>query len=126
MFGKDELDVQTGWLAIRPWAGWVCGPAAWATHQVFGYALVPFACETGSRWPYHALTIGCLTLAALGALASWSALKRSDTLAKSRSVDRLRLLARIGLMLGAISVTGIALEYIGSFFLGICVGVTGT
>lgn len=122
-FGSDDLAVQAGWLAVRPWAGWVCGPAAWASHQLFGYALVPLACETGSRWPYHALTVACLLVAALGGLASWSALRRSETLGKSRSGDRLRLMARIGLMLGAIATAGIALEYAGSFFLGICVGI---
>lgn len=122
-FREENLLVQTGWLAVRPWAGWVCGPAAWAMHQVFGYALVPHACETGSRLLYNGLTIFCLMLAAVGALASWTAMKRADTLGDSRSVDRLRLMARIGLMLGSIAFAGMMLEYVGSFFLGICVGV---
>ena len=122
-FANKNLAVQAGWLAVRPWAGWVCGPAAWASHQVFGYALVPLACDTGSRWPYHVLTVTCLLLAGLGGLASWTALTRSETLAESRSIGRLRLMARIGLMLGAISVAGIGLEYTGSFFLGICTGM---
>lgn len=118
--GGRTLAVQTGWVALRPWLGWVLGPAAWAMHQVFGYALVPVCCDIGSRWPLHVLTAACLTLAAAGAVLAWGALRRASTLCASRSAGRLRLLARVGLMLGAIAVAGILLEYTGSFAVDIC------
>ncbi len=115
---------QEGREALTPWAGWFLGPAAWALHQGIGYAMVPWLCDLGTRWPYHALTVFSLVLCGLGALAARHALNRSHHVRPERSVERLRMMALGGLMLCGAALGGIVIEYAGSFWLNTCATVS--
>jgi hypothetical protein len=112
-----------GFEALSPWLGWVLGPAAWALHQGFGYAMTPMLCRMGELWPYHALTVAAVALCAGGALSSGSALRRSRMVEPERSAERIRMMALVGLMLCAGAFGGIALEYAGSFWIDPCAAV---
>ena len=114
---------QEGREALTPWLGWIFGPAAWALHQGIGYAMVPWLCDLGTRWPYHALTVFSLVLCGLGALAARAALHRSRRVRPERSENRLRMMALGGLMLCAAALGGIVVEYAGSFWIDVCAGV---
>ena len=125
---SDEEDDRVlaraeGFEALSPWLGWFFGPAAWALHQGIGYAMVPWLCGLGTRWPYHALTAVSLAICAGGVLASIRALRRSHHVRPRRSEMRLRMMAMVGLMLCAAAFGGIAVEYAGSFWLSLCTGV---
>ena len=121
--GDKHLAAQEGKEALSPWLGWFLGPAAWALHQGIGYAMIPWLCEMGTRWPYHALTVVALAMCAGGALTSWHALRQSRHVRPERSAARLRMMALVGLMLCAAALGGIAIEYAGSFWLELCTGV---
>lgn len=114
---------QEGWRALAPWIGWVLGPAAWALHQFAGYALVPVTCTIGSYWPIHLLTVGCVTVAAAGLIASVLLLRRTRRLEDTRSVGRIRLQSLIGLAICIAAVAGISLEYVGGLLIDPCLGV---
>ena len=117
--------VQEGREALSPWIGWLMGPAAWALHQGIGYAMIPWLCDLGTRWPYHALTLMALAMCGVGVLASFRALRRARRAAPRRSAERIRMMALVGLMLCLAALGGIALEYAGSFWLELCTGVLG-
>ena len=114
---------QEGREALTPWLGWLFGPAAWALHQGIGYAMVPWLCETGQVWPYHALTGFALLLCAAGAWAALHALRRSRTVRPERSEMRLRMMALVGFMLCASALGGIVVEYGASFLIQVCSNV---
>ena len=114
---------EEGWEAVSPWLGWFFGPAAWALHQGIGYAMIPWLCQLGSRWPYHALTGIAIALCAAGIFTALSAQRRSKHVYPPRSADRLHMMALVGLMLSAAALGGITLEYAGSFWLSICTSV---
>lgn len=114
---------QEGAEALTPWVGWVLAPAAWALHQGIGYAMVTWLCRTDRVWPYHALTVFCLGLCSLGAVASFHALHRSQHIRPERSRERMRMMALIGLMFCAAALGGIAVEYVGSFAIEVCASV---
>ena len=122
---EDDLILahQEGTEALTPWVGWVLAPAAWALHQGIGYAMVTWLCRTDRVWPYHALTVFCLGLCSLGALASVHALHRSRHVRPERSRERMRMMALIGLMFCAAALGGIGVEYVGSFAIEVCAGV---
>ena len=114
---------EEGWEAIEPWLGWLFGPMAWALHQGIGYAMTPWLCEIGSRWPYHALTAVAVLLCTGGIFAAFTARRRSRRVYPERSSDRLHMMGLIGLMLSAAALGGITIEYAGSFFLSTCTSV---
>ena len=115
---------QEGREALTPWAGWILGPAAWALHQGIGYAMVPWLCVLGATWPYHALTVVALALCALGGWAAAHALARSRRVRPQRSVERLRMMALGGMMLCGAALGGIAVEYLGVFWIDTCATVS--
>lgn len=113
-----------GWEALTPWTGWILGPAAWALHQGFGYAMTPMLCRMDALWPYHALTLLAVGLCAVGTLSSAAALRTSRRVRPERSAERIRMMALVGLMLCAGAFGGIALEYAGSFWIDACASVS--
>lgn len=125
--GDEDEDLvpapQEGAEALSAWGGWVFGPMAWALHQGIGYAMVPWLCDLGSRWPYHALTVFSVALCGLGALTARHALRTSAHVRPARSRDRLRMMAWVGLMMSLTAFGGIAVEYLPSFWLDICTAV---
>jgi hypothetical protein len=127
MSDADEPELiearSRGWLAITPWLGWLFGPMAWALHQGIGYAMVPWLCTIGTRWPYHALTGVALLLCAAGITAALEARRRSRRVYPERSAERLNMMALVGLMLSAAALFGITVEYAGSFWLSPCTNV---
>ena len=114
---------EEGWEAISPWLGWFFGPAAWALHQGIGYAMVPWLCEIGTRWPYHALTAGAVGLCAAGIMTAFRAMRRAPHVYPDYSADRLHMMGLVGLMLCGAALLGITLEYAGSFWLSVCTNV---
>ncbi|SFQ08422.1 hypothetical protein [Tranquillimonas alkanivorans] len=122
---QDDLILakQEGREALSAWAGWVMAPAAWALHQGIGYAMVPWLCALGTRWPYHALTVFAVGLCIGGALMSRKALRRSRHIRPEHSRMRVRMMALIGLMFSAAAFGGILVEYLPSFLIDTCNGV---
>jgi hypothetical protein len=122
---QDDLILarQEGREALSPWLGWVLGPMAWALHQGVGYAMVPMLCRLGTRWPYHVLTLLALALCLCGALAARHALLRSHRIRPERSHERMKMMARVGLMLCAAATGGIIVEYAASFWIEICASI---
>lgn len=114
---------QEGAEALTPWVGWVLAPAAWALHQGIGYAMVPWLCDTDRMWPYHALTVFSVTICAIGAATSVHALHRSRKIYPERSKQRMRMMALVGLMFCAAAFGGIAVEYVGAFYIPVCASV---
>jgi hypothetical protein len=122
--GGPELAVQEGREALTPWFGWALAPAAWALHQGIGYSMIGWLCETGLRWPYHALTLLAVAMCAIGLGAAVHALRRSRHIRPRRSAERMKMMARVGLMLCAAAFGGIVFEYLPTFWIETCAGVS--
>ena len=122
---KEDRPVarQEGFEALTPWTGWILAPAAWALHQGIGYAMITWLCDIGQAWPYHALTAFSVTICGIGAVTSLHALRRSHRFRPKRSEERIRMMALVGLMFSAAALGGIAVEYLGVFWIDICAGV---
>ena len=122
-YEKRVVAREEGWEAVTPWFSWIMGPAAWALHQGIGYAMIPLLCRLDTRWPYHALTVFSVSLCLAGGLWAFRVLRHSRRIRPRRSEKRLRMMALGGLMLCALSLLGILVEYVGSFWLSVCEGI---
>lgn len=114
---KQDTQGDGTFQRLLPWAGWVLGPAGWALHETGTYALVPWTCETGTRWPAHLLLALTLAISGLGALVSLRLLRRAE---EASNPSRVRFMAWIGFGLSLGSVLGILLEATASFVLDYC------
>jgi len=100
---------EHGWFSRPPgisalWAGILAGPIAWALDLTSSYAIVKWTCSSQHTIVLHLITLGSLLLIAAGAAASFTALQRAPEQATddgSRSVDRGRFMALLGLLLSA-------------------------
>lgn len=105
-----------------PLLGWILGPAAWALQHAMGYAMIPWLCDAGLTWPYHALIGICVALCGLGAGAAWSAARSARNAPSRQTGDRLRFMARGGYILSGGAVTAILIAYGGAVWIGLCQG----
>ncbi|MEI4469731.1 hypothetical protein [Frigidibacter sp. MR17.24] len=120
--GRD-LARSEGFEAFSPWLGWGLAPAAWALHQGVGYAMTGWLCDSGTRWPYHTLTLVAVAMCAAGLMAALEALRRARRIRPRRSAARMRMMALVGLMLCAAALGGIVTEYLPTFWIHACTGV---
>ncbi len=113
--------------AIRLWAPWLIGPAAWAFHQVFTYWLSSWMCTTESLWMFHAATAAAATVAAAGGAFAWHQWRtvRGMTFPDrpEGTASRIRFQAVVGIGVCAASLIGILLEGLPNVVLDPCVGV---
>lgn len=106
---------------LRPLAGWLLGPGAWATHENLSYFLVSWACRAELEWTLHLSTLALLAVAGVGGLVSWRSFnrlrmrERSDDRARSRS-----FLALSGSGIASFSFLGIVVEAIPNYILDPC------
>lgn len=102
------------------WAGIAVGPLAWGVAVAASYALVPVACDLGSRLPLHGVR---LVTTAVAAAATWAALgawRRSRGASAAAPIERTALLALCGVALSGLSTALIVLEGVANFVLDPC------
>lgn len=105
-----------------PLLGLTLGPAAWALQHTIGYAMIPWLCDMGQTWPYHALIGACIVLCCVGAIAARAASRSARRARSKRSADRLRFMARGGYILSGGAVAAILPAYGGAVWIGLCTG----
>lgn len=116
-----QHEQATGEGLLRPLAGWLLSPGAWAVHENLSYFLVSWACRAELEWTLHLSTLVLLAVAAVGGLVSWRSFNRlrlregSDDHARSR-----RFLGLTGSAIAAFSFLGILVEAIPNYILDAC------
>lgn len=105
-----------------PLLGWILGPAAWALQHAVGYAMLPWLCDGGGTWPYHALIGACVALCGIGAFAARRAARSAAGAASKRTAERLRFLSRGGYLLSGGALAAILVAYGGAVSIGLCTG----
>ena len=105
---------------LRPLAGWLLGPGAWAMHENLSYLLVSWACRGELEWTLHLSTLVLLAVAGVGGLVSWRSfdrlrMRKGDDHARSR-----RFLALSGSAIAAFAFLGILVEAIPNYILDPC------
>lgn len=98
---------------LRPFAGWLLGPGAWAAHDSLSSLLVSWDRHGGMDWTLHLVTLVLLAVASAGGLISWRSFDRlrrdgSDERTRSR-----RSMALTGTVVAALSFLGILIEAAG-------------
>ncbi len=97
--------------SVSLWSGILAGPIAWAINLQLRYALVHWACESGSRWVLLWIAVPLLLICVAGAFLARTGLAASQ---------RERFMAYGGLMLSAISAMSILASMIPDLFLSPC------
>ncbi|UUP18115.1 hypothetical protein [Nitratireductor thuwali] len=117
---------KTGILAM--WAGWLFGPVAWAAHQNVSYGLTHLLCGAGAKWPFYLATFLALAVVAAAGYVSWwlrqATLEARDTGNHAVAASRGRFVATVGVLICALSGTGILVETIPVLMLDACAGAT--
>ena len=106
---------------LRPLAGWLLGPGAWAAHENLSYMIAAWACQAELEWTLHLTTLVLLAVAAAGGLVSWRSFNRlrmhQDSHGRARSRS---FLALSGSGIAAFSFLGILVEAIPNYILDPC------
>lgn len=107
------------------WATWFFGPFAWALDQSAGYVLVGRACSTGDLLPLYGISLLALGIAAAGLIVGGRlyVLTRKDAVPDGTS-GRSSFIALAGVLISALSLTGIALESLPLFLTDPCASAT--
>jgi hypothetical protein len=117
---------RAGMLAM--WAGWIVGPLAWAAHQNLSYGLTYWICGAGTGWPVYVATVLALAAAAGAGFVSWrfrqAAWRTRLQDGHAKAASRGRFVATVGVLISALSATGIVVETIPVLFLDACAGAT--
>lgn len=106
---------------LGPWLGIVGGPVLWMVHLLGSSVFAGYVC--GGSWgtfPLHALTIGCALPTAACIVASARAVRGSDVGESPVAAQRRRFMARLGTLIGAVSLFLILLEGVPNFFPVLC------
>jgi hypothetical protein len=130
--------------SLALWSGILCGPVAFAINLQLRYALVPWACASGSRWVVTLIAVPLVLVCVAGALLARTGLMidlegRTPSSAQPRESAasppradggvrpsgnviemRARFMAYSGLMLSAIFAISILASMIPDFFLAPC------
>lgn len=110
----------------RLWFATLGGMAAYALHIVGNYWLVPAACVWGTRMPLYVFTVVLLAVAvaATAVAASLSRRDGADRLGDCTTAtgERVRFMARLGLLLGALAVALILFGGAANLFFDPCQG----
>jgi len=99
-----KTQVQTGGEILtlaELWTGILAAPFAWALDEVVRHPAVARACSTGQMLLLHVLTLGALTVCAVGFFCAW---KASPAVAGPRSLggdESRRAMAIAGMILSA-------------------------
>lgn len=113
--------------AVLLWAPWLIGAVAWAAHQNVSYWLSSWLCAQDARWLIHLITAAALALAGSGALLAWRSCRGAGTTPPraepDRAAGRIRFMALGGLVVCAVSVVGIVLEWLPNLVLDPCAGI---
>jgi hypothetical protein len=104
--------------SVALWFSILSGPFAWAVDLEARYALVPWACSSGSSWVLAAFSIGAIVLSLIGAFVGWTHVVPAAE--PDRVPMRIRFMALGGLSLGLIFALTIIAGAIPHFFLGVC------
>ncbi|MCT7376282.1 hypothetical protein [Chelativorans salis] len=128
MRNDNESIVQTRIGSLVIWEGWLFGPVAWAAHQNMSYGLTYWACEAGTRWPIFLVTLLALGVAITAGYVSWR-LRQSAAPAgagddRTMAATRARFVTTVGVLICAISGTGILVETIPVLMLDACARAT--
>ena len=95
----DAGDIR--WLTPLPlWTGILAGPLAWAFDLMASYAVVKWICHTSRYGVLPLITMASLAVVIVGAVISWTALKRTTTDVPTdggRPRQRARFMAVLGL-----------------------------
>lgn len=97
--------------SVSLWAGILAGPIAFAINLQLRYALVHWACESGSRWVLLWIAVPLFLICVAGAFLARTGLAGSP---------RMRFMAYGGLMLSAIFAITILASMIPDFYLSPC------
>jgi hypothetical protein len=97
---------ERGWFSSPSgiavlWAGILAGPVAWALDLTISYSVVKWTCGSQHTAVLHLITVASLLITAGGAAASWRALQQAPAGSSddgSRSIDRGRFMALLGLV----------------------------
>jgi hypothetical protein len=101
-----------GWHGIvRIWFPLVAPVAAWTVHILYISSIARFTCtRPTSTWTIHAVTAGCLAVAAVATALSWRLSRQEGTEDADTTGGRHLFLGRLGLLVGAVNILVIALE----------------
>lgn len=110
----------------RLWFATLGGMAAYALHLVGNYWLVPAACAWGTRVPLYVFTVVLLAVAAATTALAVSLSRRGGGRghgdATAAMDERVRFMANLGVLLGALAVALILFGGAANFFFDPCQG----
>jgi hypothetical protein len=108
-------------ITLELWAGVLLAPIAWVGHLMTGYGVATAACGASSM-VLHAITVGMLLVAGVGALLAWRAgrhLREGPDIDPDR-LDRRRFMSTAGLVLSAGFAFVIVMQAVPPFLLRPC------
>ena len=110
--------LRSGWLVVA----FLSSHVVWALHLMVVYPLVPVACEMGSAWPLHLVSVVTVALTMGGGLFSWWLLQKTKLVAspERRRAQRARFLAWSGVAFGIAYTVVVIVEWLPVFFQGAC------
>jgi hypothetical protein len=104
-------------------AALAAGPIAVLAGMEAKYLLVPWSCRTGASWMLHVVSVAAIVIAALGMLAasrSWRSAGAEWPRDEATAAGRVRFLAAMGVLLGAMSILVIAAQWFPDFLISPC------
>jgi hypothetical protein len=108
---------------IVTWTAVFSGPLVWFASQQASYALVPWACHSGTLLAIHLVNLAALLLVAAGGAMAWREWRRTGPQASDETdppLGRARFLALMGLSLCCLFACVILAQGLGAFFFGPC------
>jgi hypothetical protein len=108
---------------IVTWTAVFSGPLAWFASQQASYALVPWACHSGTLIAIHLVNLVALLLVALGGATAWREWRSTGPQASDETAPprgRARFLALMALSLCCLFACVIVAQAMGTFFFGPC------
>jgi len=105
------------WLAV------FAGPFAWAVDELTSYSLAPTACEAGTKWMLHLVSLLTLLVSLGGALLARRVgrnLPEGSSESGGLTGSRARFMALAGTVMGLAFAVVIVAEEVPNWVLGVC------
>lgn len=106
------------------WFGVAAGPIAWSVQLLVNYGFASaFACELGWTWLIYSVTLVAAAITLAGAIVAWRAwnVRGEDAGSALKGIkSRQGFMAALGFSISLLTLTGIVLNGVPPFVIGVC------